>query len=199
LFTVIGLIGMSGIIINDAIVLVTTIQEYARTRPMLAAAVEGARDRLRPILLTTLTTVLGLAPLMFEQSRQSLFLKPTVVTLVYGLSVGFFIVLTMIPSLMAVGADLSRALRSLRRMTFGRRVRPGLRAAIALTAAVILVANLGLLVPWVLTGQAIAPLRAVSGAVPPGVVSLAAAMLASMAIAAVFALVSWRPRHRSGT
>ncbi|MCB1338926.1 MAG: efflux RND transporter permease subunit, partial [Maritimibacter sp.] len=88
LFTIIGLIGMSGIIINDAIVLVTTVQDYAARMPIAKAAIAGTSDRLRPILLTTLTTVLGLAPLMYEESRQSLFLKPTVVTLVYGLSVG---------------------------------------------------------------------------------------------------------------
>jgi multidrug efflux pump subunit AcrB len=74
LFTIVGLIGMSGTIINDAIVLMTTEQDHARRLPISRAAVAGAKDRLRPILLTTLTTVLSLAPLMYEESRQSLFL-----------------------------------------------------------------------------------------------------------------------------
>ncbi|SOB92039.1 multidrug efflux pump subunit AcrB [Rhodobacter sp. JA431] len=116
LFTIIGLIGMSGIIINDAIVLVTTIQDYAKRLPMAVAARIAARERLRPIMLTTLTTVLGLAPLMFEQSRQSLFLKPTVVTLVYGLSTGFFIVLTLVPALMVIRHDAALALKTALRL-----------------------------------------------------------------------------------
>ena len=199
LFTIIGLIGMSGIIINDAIVLVTTIQEYARTRPILAAAVEGAKDRLRPILLTTLTTVLGLAPLMYEESRQSLFLKPTVVTLVYGLSVGFFIVLLMIPSLMVIEKDISRALESLRHVLFGRRVGRGLRTGAMLAAAVIAFVNLVLIGPWMLTGQAVAPVQALSGPLPGGWASIAAAVLVSVVVALAYLLLAQRPPRHPAT
>jgi len=67
LFTVVGLLGMVGIIINDSIVLVTTVDEYAQDRGLIPAIIDGAVDRLRPVLLTTLTTVLGLAPLLYEQ------------------------------------------------------------------------------------------------------------------------------------
>jgi multidrug efflux pump subunit AcrB len=63
MFTVVGLLGMTGIIINDSIVLVTTIDEYAKERGTIPAIIDGAADRLRPVMLTTLTTVLGLAPL----------------------------------------------------------------------------------------------------------------------------------------
>ncbi|MCT4683991.1 MAG: efflux RND transporter permease subunit, partial [Roseicyclus sp.] len=58
MFTVVGLIGMNGIIINDSIVLVTTIDEYAEERGLIPAIIDGTCDRLRPVLLTTLTTVL---------------------------------------------------------------------------------------------------------------------------------------------
>jgi hypothetical protein len=84
MFTVVGLLGMTGIIINDSIVLVTTIDEYAEDRGLTPSIIDGAADRLRPVLLTTLTTVLGLTPLLYEQSQQAQFLKPTVITLVYG-------------------------------------------------------------------------------------------------------------------
>jgi multidrug efflux pump subunit AcrB len=188
LFTIIGLIGMSGIIINDAIVLVTTVQEYARRMTMDNAVVAAAKDRLRPILLTTLTTVLGLAPLMYEESRQSLFLKPTVVTLVYGLSVGFFIVLLLVPSLMAIQDDAARALQSLRRVLAGPRVAPGLRAGAGVALAAILAVDAALIMPWALSGQAVAPLRALAGSWPPGLVSVTAAIAASVAIAAAFRL-----------
>ena len=61
MFTVVGLLGMTGIIINDSIVLVTTIDEYAESRGLIPAIIDGACDRLRPVLLTTLTTAVGLA------------------------------------------------------------------------------------------------------------------------------------------
>ncbi|MEL0438230.1 efflux RND transporter permease subunit [Phycobacter sp. K97] len=115
MFTVVGLLGMTGIIINDSIVLVTTIDEYAKERGLVPSIIDGAADRLRPVMLTTLTTVLGLAPLMYESSQQAQFLKPTVITLVYGLGFGMFLVLLVVPALVAVQRDASRPLASLRR------------------------------------------------------------------------------------
>ncbi len=115
IFTVIGLLGMTGIIINDSIVLVTTIDEHAEKRGILDAVVEGAADRLRPVMLTTLTTVFGLTPLLFETSQQAQFLKPSVITLVYGLGFGMVLVLILVPALVAIQHDLSRRWQSMRR------------------------------------------------------------------------------------
>ena len=115
LFTVVGLLGMVGIVINDSIVLVTTIDEYAEDRGMIPAIIDGACDRLRPVLLTTLTTVLGLTPLLYEGSNQAEFLKPTVVTLVFGLGFGMILVMFIIPSLMAIQADFGKQMRAARR------------------------------------------------------------------------------------
>lgn len=115
MFTVVGLLGMTGIIINDSIVLVTTIDEYARDRGLIPSIIDAAADRLRPVMLTTMTTVLGLAPLLFERSQQAQFLKPTVITLVYGLGFGMFLVLLVVPALVAMQRDLSRPVASLRR------------------------------------------------------------------------------------
>ncbi|MGY6549997.1 MAG: efflux RND transporter permease subunit [Roseinatronobacter sp.] len=115
MFSVVGMIGMAGIIINDSIVLVTTVDQYARDRGLIPSIVDAACDRLRPVLLTTLTTVIGLAPLMFENSTQAAFLKPTVITLVYGLGFGMVIVLLLVPALLAIGHDISRQIMSLRR------------------------------------------------------------------------------------
>ncbi|MGA0715625.1 MAG: efflux RND transporter permease subunit [Gemmobacter sp.] len=127
MFSVVGLIGMSGIIINDSIVLISTVDDYGRTRSLSAAIIDAAADRLRPVLLTTLTTVLGLAPLLYEDSSQAQFLKPTVITLSYGLGFGMVLVLLVVPALLAAQADIGRMLAGLRR---GLRAR-GLRGLVA--------------------------------------------------------------------
>ncbi|MEO0372041.1 MAG: efflux RND transporter permease subunit, partial [Pseudomonadota bacterium] len=115
LFTIIGLLGVTGIIINDSIVLVSTIDEHAEDRGIYQAIQDGAADRLRPVILTTLTTVLGLAPLLFEGSQAAEFLKPSVITLVYGLGFGMVLVLFLVPALVAIQHDLSRRRVALRR------------------------------------------------------------------------------------
>jgi predicted RND superfamily exporter protein len=115
MFTVVGLLGMTGIIINDSIVLVTTIDEYAEDRGLVPSIIDGASDRLRPVMLTTLTTVLGMTPLLYEQSQQAQFLMPTVITLVYGLGFGMLLVLLVVPALIAAQHDVSRQITAMRR------------------------------------------------------------------------------------
>jgi predicted RND superfamily exporter protein len=127
MFTVVGLIGMIGIVINDSIVLVTTIDDYAKDRGLGPAIIDGVCDRLRPVLLTTLTTVLGLMPLLYETSSQAQFLKPTVITLVYGLGVGMALVLLIVPSLIAMQRDVRRLSEAARRAVSARG-RSGARA-----------------------------------------------------------------------
>ena len=115
MFSVVGFIGMAGIILNDTIVLMVRIQELSGHQSFHAAIVQGASDRLRAVFLTSLTTVGGLTPLLFETSRQAQFLKPTVVTLAYGLGLGMVLVLLMTPAMLAIGHDIRRALVSARR------------------------------------------------------------------------------------
>ncbi len=116
MFSVIGLLGMIGIIVNDSIVLVSTIDRRLETQATIAAVVEGTCDRLRAVLLTTLTTIGGLAPLLFETSRQAAFLKPTVLTLVYGLGFGVVIVLMITPAAVAIQQDIQIRMKSARRL-----------------------------------------------------------------------------------
>ena len=129
MFSVVGLIGMVGIIINDSIVLVTTIDEKAKDRGLFPAIIDGTADRLRPVLLTTMTTVLGLMPLLYERSQQAQFLKPTVITLIYGLAFGMVLVLLLVPALMAAQRDVGAATRSFRRAVTGPK--RGLQASLA--------------------------------------------------------------------
>lgn len=152
MFTVVGLLGMTGIIINDSIVLVSTIDEYARDRGLIPSIIDGTADRLRPVLLTTLTTVLGMAPLLYESSQQAQFLKPTVITLVYGLGFGMVLVLLVVPALMAIQQDISRPLTALRRSIFSpNRAVKGAVAGTAAAMALWLAATMG----WVLVEGAL--------------------------------------------
>ncbi|WP_299647380.1 efflux RND transporter permease subunit [uncultured Jannaschia sp.] len=160
MFSVVGLIGMTGIIINDSIVLVTTVDEYARDRALVPAITDAVCDRLRPILLTTATTVLGLAPLLYETSSDAQFLRPTVITLSYGLGFGMVLVLLLVPAILVMGHDLTRmgtALRRLMRLPArGRGQRIGY-AGLSLGTAILLwgFATLGL---QLITGAVWAPL-----------------------------------------
>ena len=170
LFTVVGLLGMTGIIINDSIVLITSIDEYAKERGLIPSVIEGAVDRLRPVMLTTLTTVLGLAPLLYERSSQAQFLKPTVITLVYGLGFGMLLVLLVVPALIAVQHDVRRNFVSLRHALFGRA--RGVRLAIWSVALVIggwFGATMGWMMNFGALPNAIAsglPFPAASGSMP---------------------------------
>mgnify|MGYP000418648166 CR=1 FL=1 len=144
MFTVVGLLGMTGIIINDSIVLVTTIDEYAEDRGLIPSIIDGAANRLRPVMLTTMTTVLGLTPLLFERSSQAQFLKPTVITLVYGLGFGMILVLLVVPSLIAMQYDVRRRVDAFKR-GLGFRAR-GLRimlSGLAVVTAVWLAVTMG--------------------------------------------------------
>ena len=195
LFSVIGLIGMVGIIINDSIVLVTTIDEYAKERGLFPAILDGVTDRLRPVLLTTLTTVLGLSPLLYETSSQAQFLKPTVITLVYGLGFGVILVLIVVPALMAMQADVGAQVASFKRALRGllRGRGPSLPFALALVAVLgIFAVTLGWVMlsgglPVVLLGM---PLAAVLAPLQMGfVLFLAGSAVVLFAVYALSALV----------
>jgi len=97
--SVIGTIALSGIIINDSIVFVDQINRNLREGMKVYDAVYNSGIvRLRPILLTTLTTSLGLAPLILETSRQAQFLIPMAISVAYGLLFGTFILLIILPA-----------------------------------------------------------------------------------------------------
>lgn len=200
IFSVVGLIGMSGIIINDSIVLVTTVDEYSKTRGLFPAIVDAATDRLRPVLLTTLTTVLGLTPLLYEGSRQAEFLKPTVITLCYGLGVGLFIVLLVVPSLLIVQKDVGNLFTSYRRATLGHHKAIGQKIILLITSAaalVLLVATVGVRIatdaaPTWITSLQIGPLTTMS-ATMQSLTVLSLGLILALLIALFSAvIVNWR-------
>ncbi|MBD3289361.1 MMPL family transporter, partial [candidate division KSB1 bacterium] len=94
-----GFIALSGIIVNDSIVLIDQINRNLRAgKSVFDAVFISGVARLRPILLTTLTTSFGLAPLIFEKSRQAQFLIPMAVSVAYGLLFATFILLLLLPA-----------------------------------------------------------------------------------------------------
>ncbi len=101
-----GLLGLSGIVINDSIILVTTIDRRAAVQDLNEAIIDGSCDRLRAVLLTSATTIGGLTPLLMERSLQAQFLIPMAVTIVFGLALATLLVLLVIPSLVAIQGDI---------------------------------------------------------------------------------------------
>lgn len=123
IISMIGLLGLSGILVNDSIVLVARVKERLSNGDDLRTAAIGAgRDRFRAVLLTSLTTIGGLLPLVFETSRQAQFLIPMAITIVFGLTISTILVLVLVPSLLGVGGDVHKVSRYL-----GRAVATGWR------------------------------------------------------------------------
>jgi multidrug efflux pump subunit AcrB len=108
ILSLIGLLGLAGILVNNSIILVSTIDErLARGEALHAAIVGGAQDRLRAVILTSATTIGGLLPLMFETSLQAQFLIPMAATLVFGLAVASLLVLIVVPVFLAIIEDIA--------------------------------------------------------------------------------------------
>jgi len=81
--------------------------------------VEAGVVRFRPIMLTTVTTIVGLTPMMMERSIQAKFLIPIVVSLVSGVFVAFFVTLLMVPALYAIGVDITNVRARVRERIVG--------------------------------------------------------------------------------
>jgi len=114
-----ALLALAGIVVNNSIILVSTIErrlddlrnqenrEPNDNEIINEAIINGVVDRLRPVLLTSLTTIGGLSALMFETSLQAQFLIPMAATIVFGLGVTAFLVLVIVPSMMGISNDFS--------------------------------------------------------------------------------------------
>ncbi len=113
ILSLVAIFGLSGIVINDSIIMVSNIYEKIRKGISLdLAIISGAKERLRAVILTSLTTVGGLTPLLFEGSVQAQFLKPMAITLVFGLMSSTLLVLVFIPVILKIGYDLKELLLS---------------------------------------------------------------------------------------
>jgi HAE1 family hydrophobic/amphiphilic exporter-1 len=98
MFTAMGLVMLAGIVVNNGIILVDyTNLLVRRGTPLIEACIQGGTSRLRPVLMTTLTTILGLIPMAFFPSESSQMIQPIGLTVIGGLSSSTFITLFIIP------------------------------------------------------------------------------------------------------
>ncbi|MDH3450055.1 MAG: efflux RND transporter permease subunit [Gammaproteobacteria bacterium] len=106
-----GLFALSGIVVNDSIILVMFYRQIrAKGLSVYAALEEAACQRLRAVLLTSLTTIAGLLPLLFETSRQAQFLIPMAVSIAFGLAFATLLILLVIPAMLSIYEDVHLAL-----------------------------------------------------------------------------------------
>ena len=118
------MVALTGIVVNDSMILVVFVNRRVRQgAPPSEAVIEGGKARLRPILLTSATTVLGLAPLVLEQSFQARFLIPMGVAVSAGLIFATVLTLVAVPSLYLIVLDAKRIFGGLRSFLLGRPLR----------------------------------------------------------------------------
>jgi multidrug efflux pump subunit AcrB len=99
--SIMGIVALAGVVVNDSLILVDFANRQRRDKGMSAhdAIISAGIRRFRPILLTTLTTFGGLAPMVFETSRQAQFIAPMAVSLGFGILFTTFVCLLVLPSL----------------------------------------------------------------------------------------------------
>jgi multidrug efflux pump subunit AcrB len=116
LMSMMGIVALCGVVVNDSLVLIDY-SNRQRTRgrhERLRRHLPGRRRRFRPILLTTLTTFGGLAPMIFETSRQAQFMIPMALSLGFGILFATLIALVLVPCLYLLNEDIARFLRMFR-------------------------------------------------------------------------------------
>ncbi len=122
--SLIGLVALSGIVVNDSLILQDFVNRLrAQGQRLEEALVTAGRQRFRPILLTSVTTMLGLSPLTFFASGQARFLQPMAITIFFGLFCSTFLILIVVPCAYGLLEDtqsfLARTWRALLRRGSG--------------------------------------------------------------------------------
>jgi multidrug efflux pump subunit AcrB len=115
--TLIGLLTLTGIVVNDSLVLIDFINRYRKEHPkqLYLAIVRGCHVRMRPIMLTSLTTIFGLAPMAFGIGGKSIFWAPLATAIMWGLGFATILILSMVPAYYAILKDIGYFIRHRRR------------------------------------------------------------------------------------
>ncbi len=113
MFSILGVIACAGVVVNDNLVLIDRVNNLRSEAGMnlYDALINGARDRFRPIILTSLTTFIGLLPIMSETSVQAQFLIPMVTSLAFGVLFATGVTLVLVPCLYLFGEQVGDLLR----------------------------------------------------------------------------------------
>ena len=107
-----GIIALLGVLVNDAVVFVDQFNRNLKNGLQVeAAVVEAGKSRFRPIILTSITTVAGLYPLILEKSFQAQFLVPMAISVAYGVLFGTYFILVFLPSLILAFNDFKRLIQ----------------------------------------------------------------------------------------
>ena len=114
ILSVFGILALSGVVVNDSLVLSCRVDDLRATGTSLVDACRRAgADRFRAILLTSLTTFLGLGPLLLETEVQAQFLKPMAASLAFGILFATVITLVLLPALMVIAKEIKDKVRDL--------------------------------------------------------------------------------------
>ena len=117
LFSILGITACAGVVVNDNLVLIDRINRLRdEGQELVSALLQAGEDRFRPIILTSLTTFVGLLPIMSETSVQAQFLIPMVTSLSFGVLFATGVTLVLVPTLYLIAQDVS----ALRGRVFGR-------------------------------------------------------------------------------
>ena len=107
LMSLIGFLALAGVVVNDSLILVDFVGQRRRAGAgFMEAVLESGRLRFRPIVLTSVTTMLGLAPLTFFASGQARFLQPMAISIFFGLAVATLLILVLVPVATVILEDL---------------------------------------------------------------------------------------------
>ena len=108
MLSLLGVIACSGVVVNDNLVLIDRVNQLRATgHGLWEALLQGGQDRFRPIILTSMTTFVGLLPIMSETSMQAQFLIPMVISLAFGVLFATGVTLLLVPCLYLFGEQVA--------------------------------------------------------------------------------------------
>jgi multidrug efflux pump subunit AcrB len=113
-----GFVALSGVVVNDSLLLIEFINRQIRkgTGSKLDSCIRASQDRFMAIFLTTMTTFLGVTPMLLETSRQARFLQPMVISLGFGVMAATVLTLFVIPALYLILDDIIYGIRRILRL-----------------------------------------------------------------------------------